>query len=475
MEDYKLQMELALETKRKLDILRRATKPDGFPVFLEHIFSQSLDIFKNQHFTGGAFPNEIAIWLNSEKRTLRVSAKDHFKSMSFYAHIMWKILMLRFNKVNREIQYFSYKESMAAYHTAKIKTAISCNPYFEDIIDLKGQAESVLSYSWDGRKKLTVTPRGLLEFKRGIHCHDVYVDDPFQDPESKLVPTKITKINTVMKTQILDMYQNECHIAGTAQTNHDFFFDKDFTSRFSVKILPAMVDRVRRIALWPEWMNFTELEAKEKERGQKVFNQEYLCSPVYSENAYIEKEKLYSVVKPDNRNYTFDEWRKKDRGDYDRIGGWDLGKKNHPAHFVVYEKRNGKRIQIHDKWFDHVDYKDQMAYIMEAIECFGMYKVFYDCTRGELEMMEENGTLAGEFEGVHFTFKGKHAMAAAFDQAIGAKEIELLDIPRSLNQILIVNNDLQAPTTPEGHGDSFWSNSMSFRDIVDEGVDISVV
>lgn len=474
-ENRALQLELALKTKHMLDVLRRATEPDGFPVFLEHIFSESKDIFKNQTFTGGEFTQEIARWLNGNSKTLRVSAKDHFKSMSFYAHIMWKILMLRFRKTNREIQYFSYKENMAAYHTAKIKTAIECNPYFEGIIDLKDQAESMLSYSWDGRKKVTVTPRGLLEFKRGIHCHDVYVDDPFQDPESKLVPKKINKINTTMKTQIIDMFQEECHIAGTAQTNHDFFFDKDFTSRFSVKILPAMVDRIKRVALWPEWMSFEELEAKEKERGQRVFNQEYLCSPVYAENAYIEKEKLYSVVKPENKNYSFDEWKREKHGDWDRVGGWDLGKKGHPAHFVVYEKRKDKRVQIHDRWFDHIDYTDQLAHIVQAIDVFGMYKVYYDSTRGELEMLEEAGSLPGEFEGVHFTFKAKHGMAAAIDQAISQKKIELLNEPRSLSQMLVVNNDLQAPATPEGHGDSFWSNGLSFMDILDEGVDISVV
>lgn len=453
----------------------RALRDDGFPVFVREIFSQSIDIFKNQTFTGGKFVDDISEWLGSNKQTLRVSAKDHFKSMSFYAHIMWKIFRLRRLGKSREINYFSYGEGMAAYHLSKIKTAIKCNHFFEDILDLKSQADSILSYTWDGRRKVTVHPRGLLEFKRGIHCHDVYVDDPFQDPESKLVPTKIKKVNDTIKTQILDMYQEECHIAGTAQTNHDFFFDEDVTFRFSRKILPAMVDRKNRIALWPEWMSFEELEAKERERGQKVFNQEYLCSPVYSENAYFTKERLMGAVNEDLKNYTFEQWAKEKHDDYDRIGGWDLGKKGHPAHFVVYEKRKDKRVQIHDKWFDNIDYKDQLAHIVEAINTFGVYKVYFDSTRGELDMLEESGELPGEFEGVHFTFKAKHAMATAMDQAVTSGEVEMLNVQRSLNQILIVNNDLQAPVTPEGHGDSFWSNALTFMDIADGGVGISVV
>lgn len=430
-----------------------------------------MDILKDGHWVGGDYVNDISGWLQQEPKTLRVSARDHFKSMSFYAHIMWKIYRLYFIDKSREINYFSYKESMASYHLAKIKTAIRCNPYFAGVIDLKNQAESVLSYSWDGKKKITVTPRGLLEFKRGIHCNDVYVDDPFQDPENKLVPTKIMRINQVMKTQILDMFQNECHIAGTAQTPQDFFFDEDFISRFSRRILPAIIDDKNKVVLWPEWASYDELMHKKLERGERVFNQEYLCSPVYSENAFVgNKERLLSVVGT-GKNYSLDQWEREKHGDHDRVGGWDLGKKNHPAHFAVFEKRGKKRVQIHDKWFDHEDYVDQLDYIKAYTETMGIYRVFYDSTRGELDMLAETNELPPEFEGVHFTFKGKHKMAGAFDRAITNKEVELLNIPRTINQILIVNNELQAPESKEGHGDSFWSIAMTFLD--DEGdVDI---
>jgi len=469
---------------QELMILDQALKPDGFPIFVQHIFSQSVDLFKNQTFVCGEFPLDIAKWMNGNEKTLRVSAKDHFKSMSFYAHIMWKILRLKRVKKNREINYFSYGEGMASYHLAKIKTGIKMNPYFSSVIDLKPTADSILAYSWDGKKKVTAHPRGLLEFKRGIHCHDVYVDDPFQDPENKLIPVKINKINDAMKTQILDMFQNECHIAGTAQTSNDFFFDDNFVSRFSRRILPAVKDEKAQLTLWPEWMNWDELMAKKKERGEKVFNQEYLCSPVYSENAFIEsKDRLYSVVSLTNPNYNIEQWKKemerrakaREETETDRIGGWDLGKKGHPAHFCVFERRKNKRVQIHDHWFDREDYTKQLQYIKEYMEAMNMYRVFYDSTRGELEMLEETGELPGEFEGVHFTFKGKHRMAGALDRAISAKEIELLNIPRTLNQMMIVNNELQAPDTPEGHADSFWSICLTFNDLESEGTDIHFV
>ena len=88
-------------------------------------------------------------------------------------------------------KYFSYNYTMAAYHTEKIKLAIVNNPFYSDLKDHKKAAESVLKFSWDGKTFITLDPRGLLEFKRGIHCPLIYVDDPFQDPANKLLLTNI--------------------------------------------------------------------------------------------------------------------------------------------------------------------------------------------------------------------------------------------------------------------------------------------
>lgn len=463
-------------------ILRRAR--NDYPYFVEHVFSYSSEILKGGVWVGGPYINEITSWLQNNPKTMRVSAKDHFKSMSFYSHIMWKILRLYFTGQGREIQYFSYKESMSAYHLSKVKSAVASNPFFNGLIDGKKEADGIIAYTWDGEHYLTVSPKGLLEFKRGIHCPDIYVDDPLQDPENKMVPTKITRINDIMKNQILDMAQEELHVVGTSQTNHDFFFDEKLTSRFSVRILPAVVDDKNKIALWPEWMPYEELMARKHERGEKMFNQEYLCSPVYSEHSFVNsKERLMGVVNTSNKNFNIPQWNKEverreqaeEENDFDRVGGWDLGKKNHPAHFVIFERRGKSRVQIHDKWFDREDYTAQLEYIQAHVDAMGLYRVFYDSTRGELEMLDEKGELPGEFEGVHFTFKGKHKMANAFDRAITNKEIELLNIQRTLNQVLMVSNDLQAPETPEGHGDSFWSICLTFMDQEDEGTDITFI
>lgn len=471
----------------ELTAIEKAHKIEGsiedFGFFADEIFSYSLDIMKNKTWVSGSHVMDICEFLQCNSETIRVSARDHFKSFSFYAHVMWKIFRLFFVRESREIQYFSYNYSMASYHTAKIKRAIMCNPFFDEILDNKTQAESIISYKWreDG-ESITVTPRGLMEFKRGIHSDDVYVDDPFQDPENKLVPTKIMKINDIMKTQILDMYQQQLHVSGTAQTQNDFFFDQDFTHRFAVKIQPAIIDESKKRVLWKEWANYEELMKKKKERGQKIFNQEYLCSPVYSEEAYIKANDYDNCVNSNLKNYKIDEWEKlkekridTDLEDTDIYAGYDIGKKVHPSHFVIYEMIDNKLIQRHSKWFDSVDYITQIEYIQEYIDAFGVIQCFYDSTRGELESLSEQGELPAEFEPVHFTFKKKHAMATQLDKMISGKLIEFLPEQRQRNQILIVDNDLNAPETPEGHGDSFFSNCLAVHSSAQGVVDITVV
>lgn len=472
-------------TAKEIDFIAD-TAVDDFDFFTHFIFALSTDVFKNKEFTTGEFLHGICDWMGGKQKTLRVSAKDHFKSFSFYAHIMWKIHQMFFLDESREIQYFSYKDSMAAYHLAKIKEALDCNPFFENLIDLKPRAEGVLAYNWlHGNAKLTADPRGLLGFKRGIHCNDIYVDDPFQDPENKLVPTKVKKINDVMKNQILDMFQNELHIAGTAQTPQDFFFDPDFTHRFSVKILPAVINEERKEVLWKEWMSFDELMAKKRERGEKIFAQEYLCSPVYSQEAYLNHGVFDALVNASLKNYKFEEWRsylkkreaEEKKNDFDVLAGFDIGKKTHPSHLAVFANLDGKGkkwTQIHSKWMDGWDYTRQLEYLEEAIDAFRIDRLPYDNTRSEFEALDEEGALPGEMEPVSFTFKSKNSMAAQLDRLVSAKAVEFLDDKRQNNQIKVVTNDLQAPESVEGHGDSFWSVCLAFYEH-NQGVDITFV
>ncbi len=430
---------------------------NSFRVFVTDIFSQSKSLFQNG-FIGGEYVNTICDFFQNNKKTARVSARDHFKSTAFYAHFMWHLL--RDWDKNLEGHYFSYQYQMAAYHIGKIKQAIKSNEYFAELKDKKSTAESVVSYTWDNKHFTTLEPHGLLEFKRGIHAPLIYVDDPFQDPANKMVITIIKKINDIFKGQILDMVQDEIHVCGTPQTNEDFFFNKDLMGRFKVMVTPAIKDEINKVTLWPEWMGWEELQQRRRERGDKMFNQEYLCSPTYAEEAFIKRDVLYSLV---NSKLVDVGIAKAQEIKNDVVAGFDIGKKTHPSHLAVFELVKGKRRQIHQIFMDGWDYIRQIEYLREAIEKLKIDKLYYDDTRGEFESFKESGQLPIQMEGVVFSVKTKNALAAHLDKAITSKEIEFLNHKRMLDQMLLVTNDLEAIETPEGHGDSFWSVALTFK------------
>lgn len=468
--------------KTKKEITEMILKAqDSFKYFVFNIFSLSFTSFKK-----GQYVEELADWMQMNDWFMRISAKDHFKSTSLYADFMWQLLKNPFK--NQEFHYFSYQDSMAAYHIGKIKKLIYLNPLYESCIDLKPTAEGVISYSWDYSYKkkqahvITMEPHGLLTFKRGIHCDGVYVDDPLQDPDNKLLLTKIVKINNIIKTQILDMPKADgfCKVVGTPQTTDDFFFDKNLQKKFAVKIQPAEKDPKNKVSIWPEHMTWDELKQRELIRGKKIYNQEYLCSPVYSENSWFTKEEILKVVNPDLSNRSiFDIINTAEH--YETFAGWDLGKKRHPAHFTVFQIKeiNGQRkaIQIHQAFFDSWDYAGrnddifdadnptQLSYIKQAIKAFRINRLFADNTRGELTTLEERKELPREIELCNFTSKDKYAMATDFEKGVNQGFIELQNDQRMISQILLVTNDLQAVETPEGHGDSFWSIALCFKGI----------
>lgn len=433
-----------------------------FGYFIKNIFAESLD-----NFVEGDHITETASFLNRNAKTARISAKDHFKSTSLYAHFMWELL--KSARRDLEAHYFSYQEAMAAHHIEKIKTLITRNRFYRDCIDIKKSAESVIKYTWDGRHFITLQPHGLLAFKRGIHCDTVYVDDPFQDPENKLNPVIVNKINRIFVSQIMDMPKKggQLHVVGTPQTTQDFFFDKNVMSRFKVLVLPAILQEEVRdengsvvrpgIACWPEWMDYRELVQRRLERGERLFNQEYMCSPVYSENAFFSRQRLMSVVDSSLQNI------RRLSTENDVVLGWDLGKKNHPSSISVFEIEKNMMVQRCQMFLDRMDYREQLEIVNQMMIDFRVSYGFFDNTNGILETELEKRNIHARLRPVIFTRKEKTDMATQFDIRVSNKKIKLLNNQRMINLILAVDNDLQALETPEGHGDAFWSIALCCR------------
>ena len=446
--------------------IKELTKSSNdFVYFVNHIFSHSV-----KHFIKGEHVDNTARFLCSSKRTIRVSARHHFKSFSFYAYFMWK-LMFEGSNNNLESHYFSFNADLAGYHVNKIKKCIEENPYFDDIIDCKPTAETVLKYTWNNKHYITLTPHGLVQFKRGIHAPLIFVDDPFQDPDNELNPLIIYKINEIFKSNIMDMPTEpggELHVCGTPQTNEDFFFDKKVTARFRVQVLPAIFKDSttgEEKALWPEWMNLEELYRKREERTDRIFSREYMCTPVYSTKGFFKKDKLKANII--NKDLTI--WKPRIRYDTTShiVAGFDIGKKTHPSHLAVFELRNNKLVMIHQKWMDGWPYSNgkefydnhpsQLEYLKMVIRNFGIRELKYDNTRGEFEAFAEQNLLPREMVPIVFTNRLKSAGATAFDKLVERKLIEIVDEDRLIGQICAVTNDLRAIQTRWGHGDSFWS------------------
>ena len=441
------------QAKAKIELVRRRCKqPGGFKFFINHVFKASFE-----HFITGDYISFVADRLEENDWTMDVTARDHFKSTRLYAEIMYDIFT-----AERDIEghYFSYQAGMSSYHLAKVKRMIEINPFFIFCTNLNTQSASTVDFH-NGKARVWFVPEGLLSFKRGIHAERIYIDDPLKDPENKLAPTVIHKINNVIKLEIYAMVKKDgkCRVVGTPQTYSDFFFDEGLRERFDVVILDAMKDEANRIALFPEWKSFDELEAIRKTIGEKSFNQEYRAKPSYSEDSYISRKELMTCINPSLINQA------SYSGSHDVVAGYDIGKHTHPAHFAVFETwedKDGTHYkQLLSKWLDGWDYKRQLEYLTHAIELYKIDVLRYDDTRGEFEGFKEQGLIPREMKPVHFSMKSKNAMAVSMQTAVLSGNLELINDTRQTDQILAVTSDLQAFESVEGHGDSFWSNALA--------------
>lgn len=434
---------------------RRLARRNGLSWFINHVFAYSFD---RGCFVRGQYIDEVANRMSNNAWTMDISARDHFKSTRLYAEIMFDIFT---TETDIECHYFSYQQGMSAYHLAKLKKMIQANPFFKGFVDLSPMALSAIYYH-NGQATYHAIPEGLLSFKRGIHAERIYIDDPLKDPENKLAPTVIYKINNVIKTEMFAMVKKGgiCRVVGTPQTNSDFFFDEQLRRKFSVSIKPAIVDEAKRIVIFPEWKTYEELDEIRATIGEKAFNQEYLTKPSYSESSYIERKDLMNVVDTSLAQATTYE------GGRDVVAGFDIGKKAHPAHLAVYERwtgTDGKYYyrQLVSKWFDHVEYKEQLDYLLWAIDNYRIDTLRYDNTRGEFEGFAEQGLLHRCMKPVSFGVKTNNAMAVSLNTVVREGRCKMIDDTRQIDQLLQVNNELQAIESPQGHGDSFWSNALA--------------
>ena len=459
-------------TLNNLDLLTAlaayASKAD-FKEFVYDIFSFSFP----DGFIGGDYIDDCCDRLADNQNTMEITARDHFKSTRIYAWLMWHILK---TKRNMEVHYFSFNERMAGYHITNLKDLINANWIFRGmmeeqmLVDLTPVAKTIVEFHNPFGAKITIHPQGMKSFARGIHADAIIIDDPFPDVVKKATPTEIKNVNHIVRASIFSMVKDtgNLHIVGTPQTQTDFFFDKELAEEFLITIKPAIINDKTKEVLWPEGRDYTWLMKRKNKLGPNLFAQEYLASPAYSENSFLQPELVKQAI-----DLELKPCRKYD-GDADVVAGFDIGKKAHPSHIAVFKLEDGVYTQLYSKWMDKWNYTDQVEFAEQLIEDLKIDTMYYDATRGELEALEEQGKLPYQFEPVHFTTKKRHAMATILDINFANGTIKLLNDPRQYRQLLAVNNELQAVESPEGHGDSFWSCGMGLLNY-DSGPQVAVI
>ena len=455
---------------------------DDFEYFVNNVFALSFD-----EFVSGQYISDVCAHMDDNAYAMYITGRGHFKSTRLYARLMWHLLRFKVMPKTKEGWYFSYNQDMSAYHLGKVRELIAVNPYYNDLTNFKGQTDSVLGFAMlrngqplDRAPKFVVKPSGLLVFKRGIHADLIYVDDPLKDPENKLKPTVITKVNRIIKTELLPMVNKggECYIVGTPQTNDDFFFDAELRTRFATWFTPAIVDVTNHITLWPEFYTYADLMQIKAAQGDKTFAQEYMASPVYNEDSYLDRTALEAACVELL-------WKKKDWTEYLSsqfvVGGFDIGKKVHPSHLALfirtfYVDEDGNEWpryrQIFSYWMDGWQYEKQYKFLNDIIDLFNVSALYYDNTRAEFEGFAEEGKLSPAMQPVTLNTRNQTKMAAALDTLLSRGDITFINERRQQSQLLAVDNTLQALESPEGHGDSFWSNAMAVSDNDDGSISI---
>lgn len=400
--------------------------------------------------------------LQNFKRTATVAPRKHIKTTLNLGYIAWQLFRMSYieNMKFDELLYMSYLEDGAGYQLRWLKRYLSFIPFFDNYRELT-LANSIIHYSIKGREFMCA-PSGILTFKRGQHPRILICDDVLKDPkEKKMNPAIIGEINRIFAEEVESMPTEELHVFGTPQSNGDLFSKLEKNPSYNTKRYPAEKNPSTLEALWPEVFPWEKLKEIEANIGGKAYNKEYLCMPVRGEEGFFKLKVLDSICKPRLRNYELLNEVKLRELTY---GGLDIGKKTHPSHLTVLGvDRKGRLVQLHDKWMDGWDYKDQIEYCRQAIKIFNMEKLLYDDTRAEFEGFRESQTLPDEMEGFVMTGKSVWELASGLDSKVTQGKLWLLNIPRSKSQLMNVDNDLKAPETDEGHSDNFQSLSLAVK------------
>jgi len=431
----------------------------SFHEFLRDVWSQGFDhpeYFKAWHI--GVLADDIEKALEEGKNYVAVLPRFHFKSTILgHAFSIWQIL-----RATRDcaVLYLSYSDGMAKYHISEINKTIARNPELKEMFISKNPKADFSFRYHVNNKPVEIMHGGLFSFKRGMHVNGALIaDDVLRDPENPLNPAQLTKVEDHFLTESLfiPLKGVPVIVLGTPMMPGDLLTKLQKDDRFNSRVLPALDPVPGRRVLMPELYD-EEWLLQQQEARPKSFASEFMLIPHFSTESYFENEDIMKCEDPTLRNLPATKAYEPD-GHEDIFAGFDVGKKRHPSHLVIFRQVGSKVEQIHQSWLDGWSFSDQIEYLNEVAENFNILRGYIDNTRGELE---DRG-LAKAWYPIHFTTKSKNTMAHIFEQYVHSGNLALLKDERQRQQILSVNNELKAPETPLGHGDAFFSIAMALQ------------
>jgi hypothetical protein len=367
--------------------------------------------------------------------------------------------------------YFSYKDNLARDHTTALKSYILNNPYCRWWVDNKPTSDSLVDFtaSWGPPGNETwhyvVEPAGILGASRGRHPKAVVCDDILSDFANPMESEEVVRINNIFHQVVMSM--PELHqsllLVGTPQAENDVLHSVQKDRRWQWRRYPAIKNEVTQETQWPEKYDYNRLMELLAEVKPRAFQVEYLLKPVVTADAYFPRFAIDNIVDENLKRWTTDEpWP--GRGRYATYGGMDVGKEVHPSHITIHAMMpDGTLMQIFEEWLSHMDFRAQAIRVNQIIEHFDVARFFYDSTRAELD----DRALSKRAQGKKFKKGIKVTMATMFEKRVysqpGEPGLILLgpENSRQVRQICAVKKDLSAYESEDGHGDSFWSNSLA--------------
>ena len=431
-----------------------------FREFIENIWAQSYDnpeYFKAWHVS--LLAEDIEECLETGLNYVGILPRGHFKSTILgHAFSVWRLL-----KAPRDmsILYLSYSDGMAKYHIAEINKTITRNPIIPELLINRNPHADFSARFYKNNQPMEIMHGGLFSFKRGMHVNGALVaDDVLRDPENPLNMGQITKVEDHFMTESMFIHLKEAPVivVGTPMMPGDILAKLQDDERFKARVLPALDPVPGRRVLAPEIMDEKYLLAQQKARP-KSFASEFMLVPHFATESYFNEEDILKCEDGTLRSApALKEFKDWESGDL-FFGGFDVGKKRHPSHLVIFRKHGDKIEQVHSSFLDGWSYSDQIEYLNEVADNFSLTSGYIDNTRGELE---DRG-LDTRWLAMNFTKKSKNTMASVFENFVHSGILKLIKDERQKQQILSVSNELKAPNTPMGHGDAFFSIAMALQ------------